>query len=388
MAADSSNILREYLISLGYKVNQQAQNKFIDGLNKVSAVAGGAGKAALAAATALGTMAVVYAHSMEKMYYASRFSGASGANLAGLSAGFRSIGLSGEGAIEAIKRFALLLQTPGIKEQLNGLGVRTTGRDTADIFKDALKRISKIADSDWTYGSGLAQRLLGLSPEDFQTIRKNLDTFFKAEANTKRNLSSVGVNSDALNKQAKEFEQLWRNVWDKIDAIGIRFTAEILPMMRDFVKWVDKILDPILELLGKTETNNPEAVKVKRPDGTVGGVNPNRIGSVDDLDSWLKSKGGPGIAKSPGEMASRLGDMLKNSALVQAANRPWEGSYSLGIGKPSGASTTTNQPTTNIQNNTISVSGVATTKDIVDLIGEQIQDNHFACVRVLSPKVW
>jgi hypothetical protein len=137
-----SSVIREFLVGLGFKVDEPALKRFSDGIAIAT-------KTVFSLAAAIeGTVAIVaagvarYASNLEQLYFASVRTGTSVANLKALGRAAQNFGASQEEAEQSVEGFAhSLRENPGLEAYLNGLGIATRdakgkARDLTEVFLD------------------------------------------------------------------------------------------------------------------------------------------------------------------------------------------------------------------------------------------------------------
>jgi hypothetical protein len=160
----SDQVLREYLVSLGFKVDAVARSKFSNGLTQMDKTAGALGKTILGVTAAATTMTTIFSREMEKLYYATRRIKSSATNIQALEFGGGQIGVGAErmrGALESMAR--ALRANPGLQGLLNSLGVKVEGRDRSDVLTDFVTQLKKMP-------SYVAEQYAGLFGIDADTL--------------------------------------------------------------------------------------------------------------------------------------------------------------------------------------------------------------------------
>ncbi len=207
--AAGSEILREYLVALGFSVNPAGQKKFDDSVKNTEKLMNGLAKTLGAATAAVAAYVAVYSTQMEKLYYASQRIGASAGNIKALEYGGRQIGITGDqmrGALEGIAR--TIRSNPGLLGLLDRLGVAHEGRDMADVAKDLVKTLNTMP----TYVAERFGQLFGIDPDTLFMMRQGMADLEAYEAKRKQMASDLGIDMDQLAKDGKEFSQSWREI--------------------------------------------------------------------------------------------------------------------------------------------------------------------------------
>ena len=175
-----ANTLQDFLVSLGFKVDENGQNRFFSAVKDTETKAMSLGKtvgkvglavAAIGYEAAKGTMA--YAKSMEQLFYASRRTGASMENLKALQLTGASLGATPESAHSSIESLASFMRhNPGADAFLGTLGVKTRDDqghdlDTAKIEENLAASFQKMPQWQALQYAGV----LGISDDMVQAMR-------------------------------------------------------------------------------------------------------------------------------------------------------------------------------------------------------------------------
>src|SRR6266404_2989515 len=136
MAAET---IRDFLVGIGFKVDQPTLKKFEDAITGATFKAGVLAQAFVGMAKAIAENIKEATKELSDLYYTSIRVGASAGNLKALGQAAQDFGVSTEEALGNIDELAKALQTdPGKEGFINSLGVRTREangdlRDTVDI---------------------------------------------------------------------------------------------------------------------------------------------------------------------------------------------------------------------------------------------------------------
>lgn len=138
--ADEPIVIRDFLVTLGYKVDERSLKTFKDGVDGVTKSAVQMVAKIENAAVALGANLAAFASKMEGMYFVSQRSGTTVANLKALELSAKNLGVSSETArnsVEALARF--MRSNPGGESYIKRLGVQTRDAngqllDTVDLM--------------------------------------------------------------------------------------------------------------------------------------------------------------------------------------------------------------------------------------------------------------
>ena len=227
--ADSTKVLREYLLSLGFRIDQTGSKKFDDAIAKTGKGVMALGTTAVAAAAAVGAMVEAYATSMEKLYYMSRTSGTSVGQLKAMGQAAEKSGIGAEkmqGAVDGLAAAFRRTGGPngGIARMIEGLGVQVKGRTPGDVLIDGLKMLKSMSDrGNYNQALGYAGAFFGLDQKTFDEMMMGLDKYQEEYAKA-RDLQAKTGNADDANAQAMvDFKNNLRDVGNLVDNLEGQF---------------------------------------------------------------------------------------------------------------------------------------------------------------------
>lgn len=243
--ADQS-ILREYLISLGFRVDATQQKKFTNNLEGLDKKAVGAGKAILGVAAAAQAMVGIFSAQMEKMYYASRRIGTTVGNLQALKYGASQIGISGEhmqGALEGIARS--MRSNPGLVGLVQSFGIKVQGRDMSDVATDFIKTLNKMP----SYVAERYAGLFGIDPDTLFMMREGMAEMEKAAAIRKQTAADLGIDTEKAALAGKEYAQSWREIMMTVDLVKDALSIALLPVMKEIASVTKAVLGDWINII-------------------------------------------------------------------------------------------------------------------------------------------
>lgn len=237
--AGNADVIREYLVSLGFKIDQSSLNKLDGALAKTA-------KGALAFATTLlgiATATTAYvehiAQDMENLYWASKRLRDGVANIQDFQLGISKVGGTAEGALSALEGMATFLRTnPAAEGWLRNLGVQT--RDAQGNLRGAVEIVRDFAKLPIPYWlkANLASRF-GIDEKTLLAITRLAP---KADDAVSRMYKSMGINADDAAKQSMEFENTLRDLWAIIGVGAVVLETKLLPAAKTLVGWVTKLV--------------------------------------------------------------------------------------------------------------------------------------------------
>jgi hypothetical protein len=236
--ADAVNI-QEFLVSLGFSVNESQYKKFRDGLGSVRKEVIEFGLALTAAAVAVDVLVSKTARQFEGLFYASQRTGESVKNIGALEYAFKMTGLSADQARGMIETFQKTLRlNPGAEGLLKALGV--ADGSPADRFTSLITKLGKLPPYQ---AAGYGQPF-GIDEPTLRQITNNLPTFLKSIDEFRATQEKAGINSEKLAKESAEYERAMTRLTNSLDTLRQILAEEFLPTFTKLVDWLNSIFDP------------------------------------------------------------------------------------------------------------------------------------------------
>ena len=243
--ASSQQILREYLVSLGYKIDTASERKFDTGLLKTKLNVTGLATTVLGVATAAQAMVAGFARSMEQMYYSSRRAESTVGNLQAVEFAARNIGLTGEGMRSAVEGMARAMRlNPGLQGLVESFGIKVTGRDKADVAIDLLDTLRKMP----FYVSSQYAGLFGIGPDELLLLLEGLDKFKEMAALRKQMAKDAGEDAEAQAKVSVEYANQLREVEELFGILKRAAMTALLPTFREIAGVTKEVLKDWTEI--------------------------------------------------------------------------------------------------------------------------------------------
>lgn len=259
--ATSSEVLKEFLISLGFKVDPGSEKKFDESILSSSKKVLGMAGAAVGAAAAVNAMVVSWAQAMEKMYYASRKAESSVGNLQALQFASKMVGVSAEsmqGALEGMARQMRL--NPGLQGLIESFGIKVTGRQKADVMIDLLDKLKSFP----FYVQAQFANLFGMNPDDLLLLQEGTDKFKEMIAARKALAEKMGVDPDEAARIGLEVSQQWDQLNERIKLLKDNLNIALSGPVKSFQKGLAAVLEEAGAFIGRM---NAEAKRTPVPEG-------------------------------------------------------------------------------------------------------------------------
>jgi hypothetical protein len=275
----SNEVLKEYLISVGFKVDESSYKRAESAIDKVerklgenekndrqrseaeqrrhetrkrnaealSMALGDFAKVAAGAAAVIGGAMVAMAESIrkgigefDKMYYVAGRTGASVNNLKALSFAFKQTGSSAEAAIGAVESFARARRAnPGVDAMLRGYGVNTQG-DTSDVLMNS---IDAIRARHPQYAGAQVAVMLGISPDEYDHLTRYRKEIGHFTDEYKRMQAALGVNGGETADAAKEIMRQLGRLSAVVEVLSDKLTQTFAPAIKAVTNALGGIAD-------------------------------------------------------------------------------------------------------------------------------------------------
>lgn len=196
--------IRDFLVSLGFQVDESGMRKFQNVLTGVTANVLKLGATVEGAALSVVGFTTKIAAGLDKVYWASQRTGASVAGIKALGYAAAQTGSSAEaarGALESLARF--VRNNPGAEGFLNRLGVQTRDasgkmRDMSAIFTGVGQKLGQMP----YYRANQYAQMLGIDENTLMAMRRGLNGF---TADYQSMLQKTGFNAENAAAQSNKF---------------------------------------------------------------------------------------------------------------------------------------------------------------------------------------
>lgn len=303
MSSDT-HILREYLVALGFRVDENQSRKFENKLVQMDKSAAALGKTLTGVAVAAVTLSTVFARGLEKMYYSARYADTTVGKLQALEFGMRNIGFEGGAATATLKSFAAALRAnPGLVGLLEKLGVQVKGRTMDKVMLDFVKATKSMP----SYVSQRYAQLFGMDPETLFNLQQGIDMLEEAARKRQQLAQDFGVDPDKTAEVAREYMNMWRDVTESAGLFGFAIGEVVLPKVK--------------ELVGTTQTLMQDWLSITR-----------EIREAGTPQFWKRIREGVGI-ETPGDGRVTLTEEQKRRIGAPLVDLPPPSAEELDTGK-------------------------------------------------------
>ena len=200
----NADTIKDFLVSLGFDIDQAGANKFEAVLKGVTANVLKVGAVVEGAALSIVGFTTQIANGLDKIYWASQRTGASVQGIKALGYAASQTGASAESAMSSLEGLAGFMRSnPGAEGFLNRLGVQTRDasgkmRDTAAIFTGVEQKLNNMP----YYRSKQYAQMLGIDENTLMAMRRGMNGF---TADYQSMLQKTGFNADKAAVQSNKF---------------------------------------------------------------------------------------------------------------------------------------------------------------------------------------
>ncbi|EMX2755080.1 transglycosylase SLT domain-containing protein [Citrobacter freundii] len=207
----NADTIKDFLVSLGFDIDQAGANKFEAVLKGVTANVLKVGAVVEGAALSIVGFTTQIANGLDKVYWASQRTGASVQGIKALGYAASQTGASAESAMSSLEGLAGFMRSnPGAEGFLNRLGVQTRDasgkmRDTADIFTGVGQKLNNMP----YYRAKQYAQMLGIDENTLMAMRRGMGQLSSEYALTAKR---IGFNAESAAKQSNIFMTSMRNL--------------------------------------------------------------------------------------------------------------------------------------------------------------------------------
>ena len=239
----ASSTIQEFLVQLGFKIDEPQLGKFTSSLLSVSKQVVGISLALEGAAIALTAFTTKIASELENLFYSSQRAGTTIQNLQALQYAFGQTGQGAESAAAMMENFRMALRmNPAVEGFLQGLGIMTKGtdgklKDTTALFESFISNMRQrlAAGTPFAILAQMAEQV-GIGSNQLLQSMQMQPQRLAAEAQLRAKQGLLGFNPDAFGKTSVEFMNSLRDLGNTIETIFQKIGTSILPDVTASIK--------------------------------------------------------------------------------------------------------------------------------------------------------
>lgn len=235
-----ADTLREYLIALGFKVDEGSFKKFNAFVAKTAGNVAELGSATVTTGLAIGAMVERIARHYEELYYISQRTDASVSNLKSYGLAAKQVGLTVDQMLAAQEQFsAAQRMNPGIAGLVKGFSSAT---DKGQQLVDVVSGLKKQFGESGYYAAARVAGLMGLDEPTFRMLWMNLERFKQSQALQKQLMKEAGIDADDAAGKFAAFAQQMNVFTERWSVLGQRIALDFLPHVSAAVQGLDDLL--------------------------------------------------------------------------------------------------------------------------------------------------
>lgn len=234
-----ADVMREYLVSLGFSVDQAKLRTFNDALKGTSSSMAKLGAEVVGTGIALTAMVESVARQFTDLYYMSQRTGSTINSLDAVGFAAQQVGLSADQARGSIEGFASAIRrNPGLAAFYQGLtGKRPTGRSDEDQ-RTLVRSLSKKPDF-----IALPQAsLFGMDEHTYLQMKNNMVEFDRDMADHQRRMKEAGLNLDADKEKWVDFTRAINHLGDQFSVAGARIAEDWRVPLQGMIEQFDELI--------------------------------------------------------------------------------------------------------------------------------------------------
>ncbi|MFG1417170.1 hypothetical protein V5F38_05070 [Xanthobacter sp. V0B-10] len=239
------NDLREFLVSIGWAVDEAGEKKWLQAIQGIDKLAKGIAAALAGAAAAVTAIVVRTADAYSVLAFSAERTLSAASNLQALTYALRQLGMGSGAAGRVMDGFAKRLRTlPSTEGVLRAIGVQTRAngvlRDTTDLLLDAVVALD---GRDYVQAANIAAQL-GISESDYSQLRGKASEIrrLKAEALD----MSQGINGQGAVAFMASYRLLVAQFELTVDALVTSVAPAVAPIIDDLDVWIKRHAEQIV----------------------------------------------------------------------------------------------------------------------------------------------
>ncbi len=248
--AAGSEVIQEYLVSLGFKTDSISLSKFEGALGAVGGKILKIGTAVAGVAGAIETAAAGFAYSMRKTYFASELAGSTVKNLNAMKFAGEQIGISSDSMAESLQSFAMSMRmNPGLQGVLESFGVKVQGRDISDVATDFVAATKNMP----LYAGAQYAQMFGMDQETYYRMTQHAGAFqaYREENLAMQGKAGYNPDTDVNRRRIMDYTHDIDALKSRTDIMAQNLTLHAAPALDKFT------------LLLKTAENNAADLATK-----------------------------------------------------------------------------------------------------------------------------
>jgi hypothetical protein len=236
-----SSPLKEYLVALGFKIDDATYKKFNAALATSAKEAAGLGSVVVGAATAIGVSVEKVAEEYRNLGFVAQRTGETVSSLKNFSYAAKQIGIDVGSSQSALESFAAAMRlNPGVKAFVQANG--GTGKDTIEQLTNFVAQQKALYGESNYYVAAMKAQLAGIPEGTFLQIWNNLPKMKAAAADIKKLREEAGLAGDDVDRKAEHFAGAWDHLWETLGVGKDRIAFDLMEPTEKAVVALDDLI--------------------------------------------------------------------------------------------------------------------------------------------------
>ena len=245
-----SETIQEYLVALGFNLDEHSWRRFSEGTNRATQLVQNLGIGATAAAAAVSVAVEQIAHRYEDLYYASQRTGESVKGLLSFEYAARQIGLTAGQARGAVEGFAMSLRmSPGLHGLLKQYGVSAT--QPVEQMQQLVANLKQTLHMPY-YTAARIGGIFGMDEHTFVQMWNNVERMTEAGDRYRNMLKNAGLDSQVVAEDSVRLGRAMSSLGASFDILGTKILHGLIGPM-------EKIVSGISGTIEQFTSNDPAA---------------------------------------------------------------------------------------------------------------------------------
>lgn len=246
----TATVIRDFLVSLGYKVNKSSEQTFNDSLKKTTENAVKLGLAIETAAAAVTGAVVKMAQGMEQSYYQSKRLGGSVKDINAVSHAISQVGGNADAAKQSMENIAAFMRRlPGGKSYIQKLiGTGTDAGNVPAVMAALAKQFTKMPYAQ----AKVRADFLGIDENTLQAMIRDGGRYYDEYQKLAKR---AGVDQQKYAEDSKDLMVKVRSLGASFDILAMKINSALIakagPYVEKFKNWFERNFDSIIKTVTK-----------------------------------------------------------------------------------------------------------------------------------------
>lgn len=237
-----TNVLKEFLVKVGFTVDRAGLRSLHQGLVGVTGAVTGLVKAAAGMATAVTAAVTVTARQLDTLYYSSQRAESTAESLLAIGHAARSVGLTASGVRGQIEGMAASFRDmPPMRSWLQGL-TGTQGGTPEQMMEGFARYYRTMMQQGREVYARMVLRAGGMDPETIRQIAVNLPTFMRSKEEAVAWFRALNFNADMAAKTSVNFMREVNRSWQLFGTIWDKIATTLLPILETGLRNLNQLV--------------------------------------------------------------------------------------------------------------------------------------------------